>query len=93
MRCGSLRNHGLILLALVGLLFVSSAALVAQDSHLTPFERDCPACRVSSIFVGEVCAQLELTPPVYVAWTPLPEEMIEQGRPVLVTRGTRAPPR
>jgi len=92
MRRRSQRNRSLVLLAVVALLLATNAALVAQDSHLAAFERDCPACRVSSTFVAEQCVPLDITPPVNVAWNPPPEIIVKNSEHPPVTRCTRAPP-
>ncbi len=86
------RTHALVLMGVVALILATNATLVARDSHLTAFERDCPACRVSSTFVAEQCVPLDITAPVNVVWNPLPEDTIENSDPLPVTRRTRAPP-
>lgn len=77
---------------LLALLLVTSATLVARDFHHSSFDRDCPACLVSSTFVAEEPCQPELAPLVLLGWNLTPEDNLGRHHPSILAPSNRAPP-
>ena len=86
------RKNAVILLPLLVLLLVTDATLVARDFHHASFDRDCPACLVSSTFMAEEPCQPELTRLIVLGWNAPPEDILHGHQPSTQAPSTRAPP-